>query len=124
MISPGCCATLDSIDFVKAHLAIPGCDECGAGLTITGKDNRAVVYHGYVIRTLYRLSPREPAETRDMASHVLFLGTHIDAVDCFLGAPGQHRLERRNVQETNPVFLRQSSSVGFGCSHPFRRRRR
>src|SRR5262245_36474858 len=116
MISPGCCATLYGIDLVKTHLAIPGCDECGAGLTITGKDNRAVVHHGYIVRALHRLSTRKPAETRDMASCVLFLGTHIDAVDRFLDAPGQHRLERRDIQETHPVFLRQASSVGFGGS--------
>ena len=83
---PGCCATLNCVDLVKTHLAVPGRNERGAGHTVTGEHNRAVVHHGHLVRTLHSLAAREPAETRDMASRVFFLGTYVDTVDRLLAA--------------------------------------
>ena len=101
---------------MKTHLAVPGRDEGGAGDTVTGKDNGAVMHHGDIIRTLHRLPTREPAETRDMASCVFCLRTHIDEVHCFLLTPGQHGLERWDIEGTDLVFLRQSGGVSLGSS--------
>ena len=92
---------------------------------------RAALTHGqpndeitcrYMYEALHSLATREPTETRDVPSHVLFLGTYIDEVHCLLLAPGHHCLESRDVQVSDPIFLRQPGGVGFGCGQPLRRR--
>src|SRR5712692_11559966 len=89
---PGSCTALDCIDLVITHLAVPGRGERGAGYPVTGKNNRAVVHHCHLIGALHGLPTGEPAETGDMASGVLVLGTHINEVERFLRAPGHHGL--------------------------------
>src|SRR5262249_22564135 len=117
------CATIDGIDLIKTHLAVPGSDECGADYAFTGKDNGAVVHHGDIITALHRLPTWEPAKTRDMASGVLFLGTYINKIHRLLCAPGEHGLQGRDVQVTHLVFARQLRGIGFSRSQSLRRRR-
>src|SRR5262249_14590409 len=105
------------------HLAVPGGDESGASETVTGKDHGAVVHHGDIIRTLHRLPTRKPAETRDMASRIFFLRTHIDKVYGFLRAPVHHGLRRWGTGVRGLGVLRESGGVRLG-SHESRRRRR